>query len=115
VTEELLRRALASAPAIRRGLEALEGAARSGGPDALARAAGLLREAAAAAEDAADALELLAEYAKASPGKRSGGDRRRRAGQSGKRPGLKWVQATLRRRVAYKRRSVLELLWATCS
>jgi hypothetical protein len=65
VTEELFRRALASVPAIRRGLEALEGAARSGGPDALARAAGLLREAAGAAEDAADALELLVEYARA--------------------------------------------------
>lgn len=65
MTEELFRRALVSVPAIRRGLEALEGAARSDDPDALAGAAGLLREAASAAEDAADALELLAEYARA--------------------------------------------------
>jgi hypothetical protein len=36
----------------------------------LAKAARLLREAAAAAEDAADALELLVEYAKAREAKR---------------------------------------------
>lgn len=56
MTEELFRRALGSVPAIRRGLEALERAAWSDGPDALAEAARLLREAAGAAEDAADAL-----------------------------------------------------------
>ncbi|MBC7077191.1 MAG: hypothetical protein H5T92_02605 [Synergistales bacterium] len=65
MTEELFRRALASVPPTRRGLEALEGAARSDDPDTLARAAKLLREAAAAAGDAADALELLVECARA--------------------------------------------------
>lgn len=65
MSEDLFRRALASVPAIRRGLAALEGTARPDDPDAPAKAARLLREAAGAAEDAADALELLVEYARA--------------------------------------------------
>ncbi|MDI6894920.1 MAG: hypothetical protein QME70_10010 [Bacillota bacterium] len=51
MTEELFRRALASVPAIRRGLEALESATRLDDPGALAKAASLLQEAAGAAED----------------------------------------------------------------
>lgn len=64
MTEELFRRALASVPVIRRGLEALKGATRSDDPVALAKAATLLGEAGGATENAA-ALELLVEYARA--------------------------------------------------
>lgn len=49
MSEELIRRALASVRAIRRGLEALEGVARPDDPNTPAKAAKLLREAAGAA------------------------------------------------------------------
>lgn len=65
MTDELFQRALGCAPAIRRALKALESARRSHCPEALQKAASLLREAAGAAEDAADALELLVECARA--------------------------------------------------
>lgn len=62
MTEELLHRALSSVPAIRRGLRALERVARTGDHHSPEEVARLLREAAGAADDAADALELAVEY-----------------------------------------------------
>lgn len=67
VTEELFRRALACVPAVRRGLEALQGTARCDDPSTLAETARVLREPAAAAEDTAGAPEFL-EYARAGGG-----------------------------------------------
>lgn len=62
VNEELLRHALSAVPAIRRGLRALERVARTGDHHSPEEVVRLLREAARAADDAADALELVVEY-----------------------------------------------------
>lgn len=67
-----MRRALSCLPAIRRGLRALERVARTGDRPGPEEAARLLREAARAADDAADALELVVEYGRVGEAEWSG-------------------------------------------
>lgn len=62
--EELLHRALASTAPVRQGLRALEDVGQGDDYRSLETAARQLRQAAGAADDAADALELWPEYAR---------------------------------------------------